>query len=684
VEVERAPRAARAAASPPLAAAKKADKKLPPVEWRTTSHVEYEPPEFEGDEPLPHAAWSGFKTPAQWFRVLFTATITARLCECTNRSAKRKYEKWTDVKDEELLAVFGALLLMGTAPMSHIKRYWDHRFGLPAVREAFGRDRFLRIVWSLNCHDTDDAGTAAATVAAGDDTASGDDSDTGCDDDFDHDDDDAGSGDERAEGAREAADGEGAAFAVAEPPPAAPPEAAPADAAALSSGRRCAAADPEGRFAAVHWLVDSLNAQFARLVTPGEHICIDELMIKYRGKHPSVMLMPAKPIKRGFKGYVLGTAKGYLLHITLCSGASADSTVETKSIKDVVLMLVEPYCGVWRRLTMDNYYNFIPLYVLLWDRKLLATGTIRNNRQQFPESHRHKGTPALRAASKAGGGVQCSQHPTLPALFVVSYFRTHLKDDQRHYLTTAHARPHHMAPKASERRRAAAAARRSAGGSAASGGAAAAEAASASASSSSAPAAEPPAAAPAKTIPRVAADYNQRMNVIDEANRWAAMYTPWRRAKRWWFSITMGFVHIAVANAWVLYRSTIPPEEQLQRTFGQWTDALALELIALKPRKKTARPTLQAHNYAQSIHRTRKRPIQGRCSVCCLRTTSPGINRAAGVSQRTEDQVGRQTPWFCRECSHATLRVVYVCDNFDCRAHHAAAPPPPAAIRPAE
>jgi hypothetical protein len=24
------------------------------------------------------------------------------------------------------------------------------------------------------------------------------------------------------------------------------------------------------------------------------------------------------------------------------------------------------------------------------------------------------------------------------------------------------------------------------------------------------------------------------MNVIDEANRWAALYTPWRRSTRWW------------------------------------------------------------------------------------------------------------------------------------------------------
>ena len=71
--------------------------------------------------------------------------------------------------------------------------------------------------------------------------------------------------------------------------------------AAQRSAGGAAAFDPEGRFAKVHWILDALNERFAKIITPGELICIDETMIKYRGRHPSVMLMPNKPLNAGLR-----------------------------------------------------------------------------------------------------------------------------------------------------------------------------------------------------------------------------------------------------------------------------------------------------------------------------------------------------------------------------------------------
>ena len=386
---------------------------------------------------------------------------------------------------------------------------------------------------------------------------------------------------------------------------------------------------------------------------------------------------------------MIGTGRGYLLHLTLCAGQPSDKTVETKSIRDVVMQLVQPYIGQWRRLTMDNFYNFVPLYKQLYDLQILATGTIRPDRQQFPDAHKRSGTAELRAASKTSGGVICSQHPDLPAMFIVSYYRTHLKSDQRHYITTAHARPHHFTLKASERRRAAAAP--SGGGSGSSGGgggggaaaagdtasAASARAAIGESASALAAAAPPPAKPAAKTIPNVAADYNARMNVIDEANRWSAMYTPWRRTRRWWFSIIIGLFHIAVANAWVLYRCYREAEQQEHKNFAQWTDTLARELIDLKPRKRTTKPNVAQHSYAQEDGA--KRPVRGRCSICCSRTVELDHH-----SRRTETQVGRKTSWFCTECSTSLLSKVYVCDAQPCRIEHAVHPPPAPVFRKAD
>ena len=167
-------------------------------------------------------------------------------------------------------------------------------------------------------------------------------------------------------------------------------------------------------------------------------------------------------------------------------------------------------------------------------------------------------------------------------------------------------------------------------------------------------------------FPHVAADYNARMNVIDEANRWAAMYTPWRRAKRWWFSIILGFIHISVTNAWVLYRATVPAEEQTYRSFALWTDALAVALITIKPLRKVSRPAVARHSYAQE--RGAKGPIRGRCSVCCHRTVEHDH------AKRIEAQSGRKSSWFCVDCSARIFSKIYVCDDQDCRIAHAVAP----------
>lgn len=624
---------------------------------------------------------------------------------------------------------------MGSAHMDNVRRYWNNGFGYPALTSHWSRDRFLAILQALNCHIVDDA---AGAVSGGEDdpdeaVADGDDADETAVDE--HDDDDVAIDEEDTEdnAARAAAEAEAeaAAFGASAPSATAGSDSSASAGANVSRSidvavavtvvaqppPKAASYDPAGRFANVHWLMDHFNGRCAELMTPGQHICIDESMIKYRGKHKSVMLMPNKPIKRGFKAFVVGTGSGYILHSVLCAGKT-DTTTETKSTVEVVKQLVGPYVGQWRRLTIDNYYTFIPLFQQLYAYKVLATGTIRPNRQQFPEHHRFKGTKALRQASTEKGGVHRSQHPDLPALNIVSYFRTHFKDDQRHYITTAHSNPHHMTAKASHHRRKSAAAKKAAKAmppappppepdaeSAAAVPASsrldfkhsAVSSTSASASASGS-AALPPTKTVGKaanvadaaavsqkdkevvhTLPQVAFDYNAKMSVIDAANRWAAMYSPWRRSPRWWLSIILHLFHVAVSNSFVLYRLHQPTDSKWL-SFSKFTDALAVDLLELIPPRNPPYLILsKPHTFAQQINPETKKSIARRCSVCCSRSVTKQTN-ARGQPVRSETQSGGQSTYFCVECSRSCMRFVYVCNKIDCRARHIASPPLPPLI----
>lgn len=163
------------------------------------------------------------------------------------------------------------------------------------------------------------------------------------------------------------------------------------------------------------------------------------------------------------------------------------------------------------------------------------------------------------------------------------------------------------------------------------------------------------------------------------------MYTPWRRAKRWWFSIILGFIHIAVSNAWVLYRWHVPEGEQDLSTFAQWTDKLAIELIGHAPgkRRQSEMSALNHHTFVHMYSPDKPdTPKQQRCSVCAKRVITTVVIH--GKVQRKEKQTGAQSTWFCRECSRLCVRGIPVCKAAACRFYHALHPPQPSIFGAAE
>lgn len=70
-------------------------------------------------------------------------------------------------------------------------------------------------------------------------------------------------------------------------------------------------------------LLDSLKRKFQENYKPTEHLAIDESMIKFKGRSYLKQYMPKKPIKRGYKVWMLCTKTGYCLKFDIYTGKTA-------------------------------------------------------------------------------------------------------------------------------------------------------------------------------------------------------------------------------------------------------------------------------------------------------------------------------------------------------------------------
>ncbi len=133
--------------------------------------------------------------------------------------------------------------------------------------------------------------------------------------------------------------------------------------------------DSADRFAHARDFVNDLNASFSRTIHPGCHLVVDETMIKFRGEHLSIQLMPKKPIPVGFKAFTLATLRGYILNETLYEGkttSKSDAGLTYRVVRD----LLRPYEKGHHVVAMDSYYTSATLLVDLFSVGVLVVGSV--------------------------------------------------------------------------------------------------------------------------------------------------------------------------------------------------------------------------------------------------------------------------------------------------------------------
>ena len=142
------------------------------------------------------------------------------------------------------------------------------------------------------------------------------------------------------------------------------------------------------RLQKVQPILTAIKERLRSVYSPHCQLSVDEAMVPFKGRSSMKQYMPMKPVKRGFKMWVLADAlNGYFCDVDPYVGACGDSSASSGLGlgERVVLKLVGPVQDKHHQVYCDNYFTSVPLFSTLLDRGTYACGTIRSNRKYFPK-----------------------------------------------------------------------------------------------------------------------------------------------------------------------------------------------------------------------------------------------------------------------------------------------------------
>lgn len=145
--------------------------------------------------------------------------------------------------------------------------------------------------------------------------------------------------------------------------------------------------DTGDKFAKVRPLFNLLNKKFMENAPIEEMHSVDEAMVPYYGRHGCKQYIHAKPIRYGYKLWVGTTRLGYINWFEPYQGASTNISKDYADLgvgAGVVLEYAQAVRTKWPEekfhLFFDNFFSSIHLVEKLTEWNLNATGTIRENR----------------------------------------------------------------------------------------------------------------------------------------------------------------------------------------------------------------------------------------------------------------------------------------------------------------
>jgi len=130
---------------------------------------------------------------------------------------------------------------------------------------------------------------------------------------------------------------------------------------------------------------DKLNEASAKFYNPSEHLAVDEVMVKFKGRVIFRQYIPKKRKRFGIKIYKLCDESGYTYDMRVYLGKDSDSTTDDMTATHVTVRhLTSRVEGLGHKIFMDNFFSSPRLFDDLDRRKLNSCGTVRPNRRDMP------------------------------------------------------------------------------------------------------------------------------------------------------------------------------------------------------------------------------------------------------------------------------------------------------------
>lgn len=136
------------------------------------------------------------------------------------------------------------------------------------------------------------------------------------------------------------------------------------------------------KMAKIKPLYDLLNQSLCMFGVLHENLSIDESMVPYFGRHSCKQFIRGKPIRFGYKCWVIGSSCGLPYQVTVYEGKTEKSCKEPLGTRVVMECLKICDSPSSHHIYFDNFFTSYDLVAKLKTLGYRATGTIRQNRMR--------------------------------------------------------------------------------------------------------------------------------------------------------------------------------------------------------------------------------------------------------------------------------------------------------------
>ena len=128
-------------------------------------------------------------------------------------------------------------------------------------------------------------------------------------------------------------------------------------------------------------MVDHIISSSQKLFSPEQCLTIDESMIRFNGRSGHKVYMPLKPIRYGFKAYVLTeSSSGYVLNWMLHQRG------KKQTLQKTIELLTNNLKNKGHQISMDRFYTTLDVVNYLTEIGFRVIGAVMQNRARLPEN----------------------------------------------------------------------------------------------------------------------------------------------------------------------------------------------------------------------------------------------------------------------------------------------------------